>query len=743
MIKRRLNRHQHHQVVVYLRMSTKHQNPRSPDQQLQEIKNEIRRLGVPWEIVRIYRDDGISGRKTRQRPQFVAMMNDLRSGKVKATLLLVDTLERLTRAEDGIVLREKLKRRGVLVLTADSCFADPTSVEGRALGLVEHIRATTDGEVKAHNVLRGKRDAVRLKQWPGGPPPMGYHLQPVMTNVDGISTFSHNTLAIDSAAAIPVRRMFELADTNGFGPHRISRVMNADSTFDEKLKPFHESTIAEILRNEIYYGELVWGQNCTDIVNDVRKVEPVAEEYWTRVPEFCEPLVSREQWQRVRSILQFRSDLLKQAKSANSHAARPGSAIQYPLSGLVICHHCGRVMVASSGKPYKMKSGATRRYVYYGCPAAKGGSCTNRRRIDERWLRGEVLKKVKNRLHLDECKIENPTFVEFVKSVQLQVDAALESLPDPTANLRSEREPLRQQCEGWAQSLSKSSIDDELREDLERRYAIAKRRINLIDDELSRSPVISAQLVRTVNPNDVALQLQFLAEILAGDNAPAANVLLAQHIDTISCSGEGACILRMSRLGALAGAINSLNMHSNKDSDSQSLLKRRRRSRVDTGTAFEDEELEEVANEFATNPNRFSGLDQEWFTEDLIQVPQKVTWAQRNAREVAEFRLAHQATIEQTAAHFRRSNPIIHAALRIALSLGIDARGKQVSQPRRPSWKQRFALAVLEYFDQPGSTLRSACKAFGKSEPTIRDARLIGIELAKINPNTGGSDRAA
>ena len=53
-----------HRAVLYLRMSSDRQNPRSPDQQDATIRSTVKRLGFPWSIVQTYRDDAISGKPT-------------------------------------------------------------------------------------------------------------------------------------------------------------------------------------------------------------------------------------------------------------------------------------------------------------------------------------------------------------------------------------------------------------------------------------------------------------------------------------------------------------------------------------------------------------------------------------------------------------------------------------------------------------------------------------------------------
>ena len=101
-----------YRVVIYARMSSDKQNPRSPDQQIATIQELIRRDNLPWEVLAVYRDDGISGRFTRKRPGYQKMLRELKSGAVQAQLLLVDTFERLSRAKDSAEVRKQLRKSG-------------------------------------------------------------------------------------------------------------------------------------------------------------------------------------------------------------------------------------------------------------------------------------------------------------------------------------------------------------------------------------------------------------------------------------------------------------------------------------------------------------------------------------------------------------------------------------------------------------------------------------------------------
>ena len=405
MLKRLFDPKRPYRVVVYARMSSDRQNPRSPQQQVDEIKRRLQALGYRWVIVMIYSDAAVSGRFLRKRKSFQKMLRDLKTRTVVADLILVDSLERLGRVDELPSIRKDLfERHGILVLTADSGFTDPHTPQGRALGMVETMRATEEGRIKAHNVSRGKRDCCLLKHWPGGPPPFGYMLKSVMATVKGREEVDHRALVPDPATRWIIELLFELAERTSHGSTRLARALNADPRIPEEHKPFQPETIAYFLASEIYFGELVWGENSTGIVDDTRVVERNAEEEVLRVPDFCEPLVTRERWNNVRAVRLIRSERALAARRRKEEAGgklldapAPGLTLTYLLSGLLHCE-CGLRMTASSSSAYVAKDGSERRYVSYVCPGYLGGSCKNGTRVSEPWIRELVIGKLRERL---------------------------------------------------------------------------------------------------------------------------------------------------------------------------------------------------------------------------------------------------------------------------------------------------------------------------------------------------------
>ena len=395
-----------YRYLRYGRMSDPGQNPRSPEQQFNTVDETKASLRLPWVWVADYRDDWISGRLIGRRPGLQQMLQDIRLERICVDLVLVDTFERFGRAEEIADLRRLLERDfGVLVLTADTSFADPTSVAGRMMSTFEGIRATEDGRIKGHNVRRGKLDAVRQKHWPGGPAPFGFRLESIFRELHGRQELDYSRLIRDPQTDWIMVLQFEKAAETGWGQARLARFLNEHPDIPAELKPFNEHTVGERLAETIYHGEYTYPRVSTAIFRDRRVITRNSEEQIIRVPEFCEPIVSRELWERANMARRLRA--AKREAACDEQLATsdkliqpvaPGLALKYLLSGLVRCSECGRAMDPVGSKVYTTKSGKQHRYVHYVCTGAASGSCPNRRRVAEEWLRTVVTNLIRTRL---------------------------------------------------------------------------------------------------------------------------------------------------------------------------------------------------------------------------------------------------------------------------------------------------------------------------------------------------------
>ena len=744
MLKRFFNPMLPYRVIVYLRMSSDQQNKRSPEQQLAEIKRLVKALGYKWSIAKVYRDDAKSGRFLRTRSGYQKMMQDIKTRAVNADLILVDTIERFGRVEELPSIRKDLyERQGVLVLTADSSFADPTTPQGKALGAFEAMRASEDGRIKAHNVLRGKRDAALQGHWPGGPPPFGLMLESVMKEVHGRQEVDYRNLVHNPETNRIVKLLLDKAAETGWGQTKLARFLNDHPEIPEKFKPFQAPTIGYWLDNRIYSGELLWEQNSTGIVDDMRVVERNREEDMIRVPNFCKPTVSREQQEAIWAVRRARGKVMLQARArANAGSGKlieppaPGLTLKYLLSGLVRCGHCKRAMSPTSTAAYFTKSGEAKRYPAYSCSGSVSGVCPNSTRVPEEWLRGVVIGTIRCRLFPgDGDTIPKPDwFAPLVEQVQLTLTRMADNQPDQSTAFEQELEKLRAKQPGWALSLANRDLNPAVRAAIEAEWEKGLARQHEIESLLAEREHRQQHVEEILDPTQVLDRLQRLPEVLALNNPTLGNLELSQHIDRIDCFQGGKVVMRTCKLGALTGAVEMLveentqpaaPAEANGDGTQLATPRRRNRLRVDGGV-----DAKAAANT-AADPNRFAGLDADWFWEDAFQIPERTWPFQEMAIKVATKRLTGQ-THEDLAASFCVTVPTIRKALRYAAKVDERFRDLPKKMPRS-RWLEDHAFEVAAKKAE-GLDTNELVAYFGKSDTTIRAALKHAHKPSGVGP---------
>lgn len=698
MLKRKFDPNRPYRVVLYLRVSSGRQNPRSPDQQEAEIRRKIANRGLPWIVVAVYRDDAVSGRLQRRRPQYSRMLRDIKTGAVVCDLILVDSTCRFGRHSDLATVRKKLyEQQGVLVLTAESDFVDPNSLTGKAYSTLDEVRAESENTTKANSVVRGKRDQAWLKFWPGGPRPFGFRLVAVMGEERGnYVLLGHRLEPLPEEAAV-VLKAFRLAFGAGSGQTKIAKALNADPELPAEFKPFFGSTVGYWLDSPLYRGELVWAANSTGIVDDVRRVEPNEVEEVVRVPDFCPPLVDTELWEAVQSMRQARRErhgpaaLCRRGDAGGKEIMplAPGLTLKYPLTGLVRCGLCEAAMRPVSGGRISCDG---RRYVYYACPRGIDGQCENTPYVPEEWLRQTVAGVMLERLFpvapaagADESSVHQESScdpsgklgtrpsknsplaagdvaaAEWFRELREEVLAELrrEQADASPSVLEAEDGALAAKMDGWRQSLGNPRLGATLRLEFEEAFEAAAVRRAEIAAVLAAREAARRSIDSAVDAADVAARLNRLGDRLAGDNATLTNLELSLHVERIACWPDGRVVLRSCRLGALAGAVDLLSdLQACESPDGETgregeavpqdlgpgpsmpagspqPVRPRLRARLRvSGETAAEDEDLRATAEFVADPHRFAGLDGRWFEETEFRVPEKIHWYEANADAV-------------------------------------------------------------------------------------------------------------
>jgi len=690
--------------VNYLRMSTDMQNPRSPDQQHDTIEETKTRGRRPWRNIGEYRDNGVSGKYAKKRAGFDRMIRDIKSGKVPADLILVDSYERFGRSEEvDDIRRDLFINYGVLVLTADSNFEDPTTFAGSFRSSFESARAREHNRIKAHDVARGRRDAVRRGHWPGGKVATGLKPQRVFIERKGHQEHDHSILVHDPETCWMIRYAFLTAFEKGWGSTKVARAIQIHPDTPDRWKRISSSTVNRWFENTLYIGVFTYNQLLVEIHKDVRIQTRNSVDDFIINPNFCEPLISKEVWdvvQLLRNPRVARGKKAKKRKGADSKKlirfVRPGTSIRYLLSGLVCCAECSRSMVPRSGQPYTRKDGTIEKYTAYVCPGRYDNLCPNRVSVKEYWLRSIVVQLVKDRLLPSSTKKANgvyclddlvatPWFNEISEEVQLEfkriVREELEGLP----LLEQRQRDLERQQEGWRISLGNPNLPLLVRQTIETDLANNAEQMQGVTTKLANLKRQQEQLQLLVDPKQILQRINDLAQLLASDNPTRVNLELSHHIDAIYCHKDGQVRIRTCRLGALAESQSVLAEHTSKmDGLAQSIpdgpantpvckIKPRRRTVRDVrpGDNEESNVVWDRAYE-AADPNRFAHLGPQWFWEDIFRQPEPTFWAKEYALTVLAKREETKWSIARLASEFSKSPATIRKALQIGEELNMQ-----------------------------------------------------------------------
>ena len=111
--------------ALYIRVSTDDQTEYSPDAQIRLGLDYAKKNGIVIPKKFIYQDDGISGRKAKNRPAFQELIATAKSEEHPFDVILVWKFSRFARnQEEAIVYKNLLKKAGVDVVSVSEPIPD-------------------------------------------------------------------------------------------------------------------------------------------------------------------------------------------------------------------------------------------------------------------------------------------------------------------------------------------------------------------------------------------------------------------------------------------------------------------------------------------------------------------------------------------------------------------------------------------------------------------------------------------
>lgn len=304
---------------LYLRVSTEDQVREgfSLEEQRERLQAFCKFKG--YEIYDYYEDAGISAKKGNHRPAFEKLKQDALDGKINAVVAL--KLDRLSRSiYDWENIMSFCTENEIDIICANDDI-NTTSANGKMVTRLLMTVSQNEIERTSERTKIGLAGAIKNGHIPHRAC-LGYKHE-------------NKKLVIDYSTKDIIVRIFDLYH-NGYSYQRISNLFNEEEVLGKTN--WRDSTIVNILQNEIYKGDFVHGK---------RTKHP------TYYKDVIEPIISKELWEECQ---------VQKKKNSRSYIRN----LTYLFLQKLKCPQCNRIM---GGKATKKKNGNV--YYYYYCTDCK------------------------------------------------------------------------------------------------------------------------------------------------------------------------------------------------------------------------------------------------------------------------------------------------------------------------------------------------------------------------------------
>lgn len=307
-------------AAAYIRVSTDDQTELSPDSQIKQIQDYAKSHDMILSDKYIYRDDGISGRKAKNRPEFIRMISDAKQKPKPFDVILVWKFSRFARnREDSIVYKSMLKKQGIDVIS----ISEPVGDDKMSVLMEAMIEAMDE-----YYSLNLSEEATRgmLEKLSRGKcvnsAPLGY-------------CFKDGELIINEDHANIIKRIYA-EFLSGKPMLQIARGLNADNIRTRHGKQFENRNIEYILRNPLYCGKLRFTPGGGGSRSHYHKDQDIIIVQGTH-----EPIIQPDIWEQAQAKI-------SEYKTKYSRYARTNVSKEYMLHGLVRCSSCGGSLTFSA-----------------------------------------------------------------------------------------------------------------------------------------------------------------------------------------------------------------------------------------------------------------------------------------------------------------------------------------------------------------------------------------------------------
>ncbi len=329
-------------AAQYVRMSTDHQRY-STENQADAIRAYADARGI--DIVQTYADHGKSGLSIAGRDSLQRLLDDVRTGNVDFTMILVYDISRWGRfqdADESASYEFACRRAGITIEYCAEQFENDGSAASEIIKSVKRVMSGEYSRDLSTKVFAGQCRLIELGFRQGGTAGFGLRRRLIdgTGSVKGnLARGEHKSIQTDRVILTlgpheeveTVRWIYRSFVEGGRSEVDIAKELNARQIPSETGSPWSRGTVHQVLINPKYTGDNVWNRRSSKL----KKIsQSNAPELWVRRDSAFDACVDRALFDAVQAIVIARSQRL--SKDEMLDALRRLLTTEGKLSGLII-----------------------------------------------------------------------------------------------------------------------------------------------------------------------------------------------------------------------------------------------------------------------------------------------------------------------------------------------------------------------------------------------------------------------
>lgn len=294
-------------IAIYARVSTEHEAQISALENQVQYYDNLFQYHPEWRLYKRYIDEGITGTSVNKRRSFLEMMEDAKNGEFD--LIVTREVSRFARnTVDTLQQTRTLKKYGVEVYFTEDNIWTMNDEDGELRLTIMATLAQNESKKTSTRVKAGQKISFQNGVIYGN------------GNILGYDKVGKNFI-INEEQAKTVRMIYDMY-LNGMGMRKIQFALEAAGRKTSTgLTHWYSSYISRILNNQFYCGVILYRKEYVPDYLEQKKVRNWGEVEKIVVEGSHETIVSKEEFEKVRKMLESKSFSTNNRGRRGSHKA--------------------------------------------------------------------------------------------------------------------------------------------------------------------------------------------------------------------------------------------------------------------------------------------------------------------------------------------------------------------------------------------------------------------------------------